>query len=298
MQAPTNRSDSYPFPPLVDEPSNIPLPELCERIDARITAFLAQKPGSERLKRVQEQTKVALGVIDSALDRYGLNALSLSYNGGKDCLVLLILYLCAIHRRQALSTLQPPNDANPTLLQTVYIQSSDPFREVEDFVASSCKTYHLSLVRYSSPMKAAFTEYLDQHTNIRAIFVGTRRTDPHGALLTHFDPTDHGWPSFMRIHPVIDWHYVQIWTFIRHLNIPYCPLYDQGYTSLGGTTDTHRNPALRRESRSESGRSMIEFRPAYELVDDDEERLGREHNHNQGSGNLDDAIADDSEIEK
>lgn len=64
--------------------------------------------------------------------------------------------------------------------------------------------------------------------------------------------------------------------FIRHLNIPYCPLYDMGYTSLGGTTDTHRNPALRRQSHSGPGTPKTEFRPAYELVEDEEERLGRD----------------------
>lgn len=46
---------------------------------------------------------------------------------------------------------------------------------------------------------------------MKAVFVGTRRTDPHGANLKHFDPTDAGWPAFTRIHPVIDWHYAEIW---------------------------------------------------------------------------------------
>lgn len=58
--------------------------------------------------------------------------------------------------------------------------------------------------------------------------------------------------------------------FIRHLEIPYCKLYDLGYTSLGGTTDTHPNPALKADS---SGH----FKPAYELVEDKAERLGRDH---------------------
>ena len=49
-----------------------------------------------------------------------------------------------------------------------------------------------------------------------------------------------------------------------------------GYTSLGGTTDTHRNPALRRSSHSSSGTPRFEFGPAYELIEDDEERLGRD----------------------
>lgn len=48
-----------------------------------------------------------------------------------------------------------------------------------------------------------------------------------------------------------------------------------GYTSLGGTNDTHPNPALRRsEKQIAEGRSA--FRPAYELMEDDEERLGRD----------------------
>ena len=60
-------------------------------------------------------------------------------------------------------------------------------------------------------MKAAFEDYLAEKKEVRAIFVGTRRTDPHGGSLTSFDATDHGWPPFMRVHPVIDWHYVEIW---------------------------------------------------------------------------------------
>lgn len=83
----------------------------------------------------------------------------------------------------------------------------------------------------------------------------------------------------MRVHPVIDWHYAEIWTFIRALGVPYCSLYDLGYTSLGGTMDTHPNPALRYDNdKDDSGGdpSQGRFRPAYELVDDYEERLGRD----------------------
>lgn len=45
---------------------------------------------------------------------------------------------------------------------------------------------------------------------------------------------------------------------------------DQGYTSLGGQKDTHPNPHLKKE-----GANGQEFLPAYELTEDDEERLGR-----------------------
>lgn len=58
--------------------------------------------------------------------------------------------------------------------------------------------------------------------------------------------------------------------FIRHLEIPFCDLYNRGFTSLGGMTDTHPNPALALDANG------TKFRPAYELVADDEERLGRD----------------------
>ena len=89
----------------------------------------------------------------------------------------------------------------------------------------------------------------------------------------------------MRIHPVIDWHLSEIWTFLRspHLasdvdraagreHVDYCAMYDEGYTSLGGVGDTLRNPKLR--VVDEEGKER--YGPAYILTTDDAERLGRE----------------------
>lgn len=197
---------------------------------------------------------------------------------------MLILYLCALHEHflsessasaADLDTTSQTAEPAPDRLKSVYIVSPHPFKQVDEFVEESVETYHLDLARYSKPMQEAFREYLKDHETVKAIFVGTRRTDPHGANLTHFDRTDGGWPAFMRIHPVIDWHYAEIWCFIRELEIPYCPLYDQGYTSLGGTTDTYPNPVLKNAVNADPDSSR-HYRPAYELEADDEERLGRD----------------------
>ena len=101
--------------------------------------------------------------------------------------------------------------------------------------------------------------------------MGTRRTDPHGEKLSAFDMTDHGWPSFMRIHPMLEWKYVEVWAFLRHLGVDWCSLYDDGFTSLGGMRDTHPNPRLRYQD--EEGKER--YRPAWALEEDAEERLGR-----------------------
>ncbi|OQO09418.1 hypothetical protein B0A48_04816 [Cryoendolithus antarcticus] len=282
-------SDTNGDTPTIIQSNPPALPDICAKVDGRVEAFLNTEPRNERTRHVQEQTRASLKIIQEALERYSSDELSISYNGGKDCLVLLILYLAALHRYTTSPC--PPKQTNgspqapartpeplPQTLRSVYILSPHPFPEVDAFVATSAKTYHLSLARYAKPMREAFTDYLANEPAIRAIFVGTRRTDPHGSALKHFDPTDRGWPAFMRIHPVIDWHYAEIWAFIRELDVPYCELYDMGYTSLGGTTDTHPNPALRADPGGgmEGKQEKRVFRPAYELEEDDEERLGRD----------------------
>lgn len=53
-------------------------------------------------------------------------------------------------------------------------------------------------------------------------------TDDAVEKLTHMDMTDKDWPQFMRVHPVIDWTYAQVWKFLKVLEVDYCSLYDQG----------------------------------------------------------------------
>ncbi len=40
-------------------------------------------------------------------------------------------------------------------------------------------------------------------------------------------------PSKRFIHPLIDWTELQVWSYIRSNNIPYCDLYDQGFNRIG-----------------------------------------------------------------
>ncbi|MCJ1331143.1 3'-phosphoadenosine 5'-phosphosulfate sulfotransferase [Thelotrema lepadinum] len=256
------------------ETDNSPLRSICREVRRRVDAFLKSDPPTEVLRTTQRQTRESIAVIEEALARYPLHTLSLSYNGGKDCLVLLVLYL------SCLATYPSPL---PQSLQSIYIVSKDPFAQVDSFVASSSEQYHLDLLRLErESMREAFREYLEDGgagKEVQAILVGTRRTDPHGGDLGPFSPTDRRWPAFMRVCAVLEWHYREIWAFIRHLEIPYCELYDQGYTSLGGTKDTHPNPALLAEGGNGAGNLAVDgkrYKPAHQLWEDEEERLGRD----------------------
>ncbi|KAJ5178611.1 uncharacterized protein N7500_001310 [Penicillium coprophilum] len=196
-----------------------PLPVVIARIHARVQSFLNESHAPDTLlASVQRQTRISLEVVSTALQRYKLSELSVSYNGGKDCLVLLILFLAGLHPTRARNESHPSdaeanvnaNDTSPsadldteaqiaaaTVIPAIYALPPDPFDEVEDFVISSAEAYHLAITKYTtappaSTLRSSFEDYLARHPGIRAIFVGTRRTDPHGAQLTHFDRTDGG----------------------------------------------------------------------------------------------------------
>ena len=81
--------------------------------------------------------------------------------------------------------------------------------------------------------------------------------------------TDHNWPKFLRIHPILHWNYVDIWDFLIGCDVKYCEMYDQGYTSLGGINSTIPNPLLKLPNGK--------YQPAYMLKEDadNNERLGR-----------------------
>jgi hypothetical protein len=100
-------------------------------------------------------------------------------------------------------------------------------------------------------------------------------------------------PPFLRCNPIIDWDYGDVWEFLRQPDlrgeVPYCSLYDRGYTSLGIVVgDTLPCPALLKEREGkemtltktmgggagESGGGES-YWPAYMLKDWSLERVGR-----------------------
>ena len=102
--------------------------------------------------------------------------------------------------------------------------------------------------------------------------MGTRRTDPYSSDLNIFQMTDSNWPQIMRVSPLLDWHYSDIWDYLLYYKVPYCKLYDMGFTSLGNTVNTMRNPSLICFDKAEVKDVHL---PAYKLLRENTERDGR-----------------------
>lgn len=121
----------------------------------------------------------------------------------------------------------------------------------------------------SKPMKESLVELKEIRPEIKAILIGTRRSD--GVYFKDLPPfayTDGDWPKYMRVNPILDWTFSEVWYFLRILKLPYCSLYDKGYTSIDNTLNTVPNKELFVADEAD-------YLPAWMLKDQASERFSR-----------------------
>lgn len=225
-------------------------------MDEKYATIDKTSPGVPDIKWIEEQISHCsdlefcqkltntLDILKSCLAKYQC---SLSFNGGKDCTVLLFLI-------KSLADIP------------ILVVEEPKWKEVDDFIDFCSEYYSMPMTKSKQAMKLALESFLIEHPST-AIFLGTRLGDPHTDGLTIEQPTDNGWPKITRLNPIMDWKYHDIWKCIRLLRIPYCRLYDQGYTSIGSPLKTKKNEHL----------LITEdfWLPAHALEDETTERCGR-----------------------
>mmetsp|Transcript_987 Transcript_987/g.1542 ORF Transcript_987/g.1542 Transcript_987/m.1542 type:complete len:247 (-) Transcript_987:82-822(-) len=198
----------------------------------------------------------SIAIVEKALDSF--SSIALSFNGGKDSVVMLYIIYCVLKSR---------DQTFDSLVLFRFIES-DPFDEMEVYLEEMQSKFSFKLISIPSSSFKSGLSILKDRYSIDAVFVGVRFMDPYGSSLSPFSPTTSGWPSMIRIHPVLYLSYSEIWRLLRFFDIPYCSLYDDGYTSIGDRSNSIKNPSLFDSSSSS-------YLPAYMLSNEDDERLSR-----------------------
>jgi len=211
-------------------------------------------------QHISEVVENSLNVVEKCFNKYGPEGVSVCFNGGKDCIVMLHLVHAFFQKHYA-----------DKQLKSFYISEEKTFPEVDSYMNNCISTYRLSNSVYPGPMKDALAKMMEEDTAIQATILGVRNGDPGSRNLSDFSPTDGDWPRVMRVNPILQWSYSGIWRFLRGLSIPYPVLYDQGYTSLGNPDNTVKNPSLAYMDPL----GVERFKPAYCLEDPTQERRGR-----------------------
>lgn len=124
---------------------------------------------------------------------YELDEVFLSFNGGKDCTVLLDL----ISKRISES------DRDKFLCWYIEPDSDPSLDEVEVFVNECEKYYKIKIHRIRGRIKDALFEICSANPRLKACIMGSRRTDPYCQSLNSFHKTDSGWVDLMRVNAIL-----------------------------------------------------------------------------------------------
>ena len=107
-----------------------------------------------------------------------------------------------------------------------------------------------------------FNTYIEEN-NVRAVFQGLRWDEQPARKNDEYveeTSSDHLMPAHTRYRPILHFTERDIWDTTLHFKIPFCPLYKQGYRSLGAKTTSIKTSDI----------------PAWEQdLENTEERAGR-----------------------
>lgn len=279
--------------------------DICKKCSDLVNNYLAIDHNSIVINETKLKIKQSLEIFEKQiLSKWSpfcdheteKNFLSISYNGGKDCQVLLILYLASLYKKYS----QHLHSVKFNKIYAVYLKTYENFNSLLKFIETSSLEYQLQLyVTQTASMETALREYLAslklEHQEQTGILLGTRATDARNYTMTTIQPTDKNYPKFIRLQPILNWKLSNIWSFLIYSDEPHCELYDVGYTSLGKPCETVPNPWLLNtgdnENLKNNGAFDFEFKsckhnqnilksetgylPGWFLLDDLKERDGR-----------------------
>lgn len=204
---------------------------------------------------LEQKEEKSRNILIQAVEKYGKDRIATTFTGGKDSTVVLHLL------RQVFDGRVP--------IPVINIDTSVKFEEIYEFRDRISREWNLNLLilKNDDALKTLEvaadraeccqklkTEVLNraiEDCRLDAVITAIRWDEQEARQEeTYFAHKDN--PAHTRVNPLLHFKEKDIWDYIRKYDIPYCPLYDKGYRSLGCMPCTQ---LLTGEGRERDGRS-------------------------------------------
>ncbi|SBT34177.1 FAD synthetase, putative [Plasmodium ovale wallikeri] len=236
-------------------------------------------------KKIMELSEDIMAAIDHIYDIFRLckENVFLSFNGGKDAVVIFHLFRCAYAKylHDVKGKRKKP--------KLIYFKDElNEFPEVYQFLNEYVYMYDFNICVIKGTWKTSITNFIEnfqkQHHVSRAdqpdvsqinhclfaptiAFInGTRYHDTYCEKIQILNISSKGLPPYLYLNPIFYWTYGAVWTFILYFKFDYCILYNHGYSSIGSVNDTVKNEFLKCNDC---------YLPAYFLKNWEHERYNR-----------------------
>ena len=182
----------------------------------------------EQKPDLYDKVHFALETIMQSFSKYGISSTAVSYNGGKDSDVCAHLWRMALFLY--LENQGRLGEYQETLESSLFIVFHSPFdfEEINNHLQDTITNIGVQVIHSNKSFKEGL-DIIISSFQVKAILLGVRRTDPYASDLQPHTHSTPDFPPFMRILPILNWTFGDVWDFIFTFSIPYCSLYREGY---------------------------------------------------------------------
>ncbi len=188
---------------------------------------------------LEQKIDLTNSVLEKALSLTENRHIYVAWTGGKDSTVILYLWIKFLKKKSYTSRPEAVNlDTGhkfPEIIRfrdelasswDIKVHVIRPDKDRDSYPVARDRIMCCTDLKIK-PLKRAVREL-----KIKALITGIRN-DEHPDRRSRKQVEEKSDPFYYQINPILHWTEMDIWAFTVQYGLPYCVLYDHGYTSLG-----------------------------------------------------------------